>query len=543
MKAVTIRHELITEKREYSLVELLMDGRLSEGEIIPPDGYEEETGGLNRRLKAEKQYEWLLRLASRYPVYGEPGDAGTSCAEDEKEAFRTDCYVVSRYAKELREAGHFNDVIAALIDTAEASGDKEGYLSLMEEMTGKGPIFQWISRATEPVLLYYGPTWCYNALNVFIDGLKEGLAKNGIPTLTYDEQTEGAGGLTRFFGQEFQAIFDIQSWLFPFYLKERGMFLHDNLKGPKFDLILDHPVWMKENLEKLPSRTFCLTHDTHYLEFINTYYPAVEKTFLFPPAGKSAAPEEEILNGNRPIGLLFIGTFGDYRKKLEEIHASRPEVKNLALLYLYCLKKNTHLTAEEAFRETLENLRFPFTEEDFLDLFYDYRPVLQLIMYYFREKTVRILLEAGISVEVYGETWKNAPFFDHPCLKFHGDASYEESLELYRKAKISLNIMAWHKGGFTERMANSMANGAVVLTDQTDHPGLMDGRELCMFSLDEIIKLPQKVRELLADEERLKGIRERGYRYALTNHNWRKRGEELLSIIDKEDGTWGQESM
>ena len=106
-------------------------------------------------------------------------------------------------------------------------------------------------------------------------------------------------------------------------------------------------------------------------------------------------------------------------------------------------------------------------------------------MYYYREKTVRVLAEAGIRIDVWGDSWKQSILSAFPQVTIHGDVNWQESLEILEKSKISLNVMAWHKAGFTERMANSMLAGAVLLTDETFYhrDEFSDGRECKMFSL------------------------------------------------------------
>ena len=544
VEAVILRHSRIREKREYSLTELLLDDRLAAGEIVIPASASERVGGENRRLMAKRRYEWLLRLAEQYPVVGEPADTeNDEPEEDAEESFRTDCYVASRYAELLRREGLFDVVLSSLIENTGSASDRTFLLEMMEELIGKGVAYRLISRATEPVLLYYGPTWCYNALNIIVDGLREGLTELGIPVQTYNAQQGDVQGLSCFFGQSFQAIVDIQSYLFPVFLKEQGRFLHDMMDGPKLDLILDHPVWLKENLERLPPNTICLTHDPHYRDFIQRFYPAVTDAFLFPPAGREIKGQKEVCGEDRPIELLFIGTYGDYRKKEAEIRACSPGVKRLALVFLRHLKKEPQLTAEAAFQRTLDELGISAEGQQFLEFLYGCRSVIQLVMFYYRERIIRTLLEGGISVEIYGETWKEAPFAGHPLCKIHGDVTYEESLMLFQKAKLSLNIMAWHKGGFTERMANSMLNGAVVLTDETDHPFLKNGENICMFSLSDLKALPDRVREILSDAEGLNHIRKEAYHFAKEKHTWSVRAAELLSILDREEEKWLQESM
>ena len=56
---------------------------------------------------------------------------------------------------------------------------------------------------------------------------------------------------------------------------------------------------------------------------------------------------------------------------------------------------------------------------------------------------------------------------------------------IWQQSKLSLNIMSWHKAGFTERMANIMLAGAVLVTDDTRYleGRYENGKDLVSFGL------------------------------------------------------------
>ena len=126
-----------------------------------------------------------------------------------------------------------------------------------------------------PVLFYYGVRYCYNILNDILGQFELALRRRGVRTLSYDEQEEGVNGLTRFMGRRFRAVVGIQSYLFSVFLKDSGMFLHDKIYAPKFNFVLDHPIWLKNQLSQLPKDCFVLTHDVHYQDFIDAFYTEV----------------------------------------------------------------------------------------------------------------------------------------------------------------------------------------------------------------------------------------------------------------------------
>lgn len=385
-----------------------------------------------------------------------------------------------------------------------------------------------------PVLFYYGVRYCYNILNDILGQFELALQKRGVRTVAYDEQEEGIGGLTRFMGKRFLAVVGIQSYLFSVFLKDAGMFLHDRIFAPKFNFVLDHPIWLQNQMTELPEGCFVLTHDAHYQDFIENFYPKVSGSVLFPPAANEKSACDRAFS-ERAHDVVFIGTYGDYREKCRQILECRPAVRHLAAAYLQTMRRFPELTAEEAFEQTLQARGAAVTKERFLELFFQMKPVIQAVMYYYREKTIGTLLEAGLAVEIWGESWKKSPLAGHPLLAIHPDVTPEESFAILGESRVSLNIMAWHKGGFTERLANSMCAGAAVVTDRTtyDDGALQDGENIVMFDLKDLKELPGRLRVLLARPDELEALAKSGARYAHSFHTWERRAEDFLYLLDE----------
>ena len=155
-------------------------------------------------------------------------------------------------------------------------------------------------------------------------------------------------------------------------------------------------------------------------------------------------------------------------------------------------------------------------------------------MYYYREKIIHTLLEAGIEINVYGDSWNSAPFANHPCLTRHPQVNAYESLFIMQQSRISLNIMAWHKDGCTERIANAMLNHSVVVSDKSSQLEelLVDNQDLILFDLQSINTLPATIQTLLNSPAQLDSIAQHGYLNAAQNHLWLHRAEQFLAIVE-----------
>ena len=112
----------------------------------------------------------------------------------------------------------------------------------------------------------------------------------------------------------------------------------------------------------------------------------------------------------------------------------------------------------------------------------------------------------------------------------------EESLKIFSKAKIGLNIMTWHKAGMTERIANVMMSGAVCVSDETVYlrKHFEEDEEIVLFELDKLDELPLKLKKILSDEDYRKEVAKKAYQKAIKEHTWERRARELLSLLDEE---------
>ena len=456
--------------------------------------------------------------------------------EEEKKAwelFCDSCFELGRYSKEKQENGTFTQEAEALLKVAEQLGRFQEGTAYLEQMISHQGDYKTRLIAVSPILVYKGDPICYNVLNDFAEQMIDSLRRAGKQVEEYDVSKSGAEGLVALCGRTFQAVIGFQTYLFGVKLKS-GENLHDTIHGPKLHFIFDHPLWMKEHLEQGPKDYYILTHGRDYQEFVKRYFrKEVKKCFLLPPAGCFAEPET---NGMREkLDLTFIGTWYDYRERLEFIRNTRTNERYLANRFLLIMKKNPNLRAEEAFLQALADYGIQLEDDAFKSVLFDMKQVCFCIMTYYREKIIKYILDAGIQIHVYGESWKKSPLSKYENLICHPEVSVQESLKILQNSKLSLNIMSWHKGGFTERIANTLLSGAVAVSDKSWYleENFQNGKEMLLFDLKEPEKLVENLKYLLCHEEKRKKIAAAGRKKALREHTWDVRAAQLLDYMDE----------
>lgn len=395
----------------------------------------------------------------------------------------------------------------------------------------------------EPYLIYLGSDVCYHVLDEFALQLGNALSERGELVEYYNVAEQGEAGLSAYVGRRFRAVIGFQSYLFDIYLPKAGVYLHDLMEGPKLNFQFDHPIWMNHHYRNLPKDCYILTHDRDYATFITRYYPKAAGVYVLPPAGSESpvlrqGGEHEPVGEpveNRTIDVAFIGTYTDYRQYLPSVYGSEPFVRHLAARFLGRMRKCPNEAAEQSLRETLKQMGIVCGDEEFLGVMDGLKSMIYCIMSYYRERVVHVLLEAGIVLDVYGDSWRNSPFARHRCIRMHSAVSPEESPRELKRSRISLNVMAWHKDGFTERIAGSMLCGSVVCTDRSRYLAehFQDGEELLLYDLEHLTCLPERIRGILADEEKRKRMAELAYTKAAAEHTWKQRATELTEWLDR----------
>lgn len=528
-----------------SFLELLLNENLADGKIECPEEVYAEIGDINHKLTAKQNYEFLLRAVRKYPfkVIGVshesiPSGFLPSIYNDLWNSYCTDCYIVCKYQQELLSIGYFDIVMESLTQNVLQLPDSKKAVDFLEKMLSHAPEYYTIDDDTQPILLYRGPNICYNALSLFIHELAKALRSCRQRVQIIDGESGGFSDLTPFIGCHFKAMIGIQTSVFSNMFINTNTNLSNLIVCPKFNILLDHPIVMKEQLENGPKNYYLLLHDRNYISFAKHYHSNIKKCLYFPPAG--TLPQTPYCSlEQKKYDITFIGTFFDYRKLLSSIWNYGRFYRHLAARYIYALRHNPDCPAETAFWQALEYYGISLSNADFLSLFDMLKPVPRCISYYFREKIIHTLLNADIEIHVYGNSWKNAPFANHKSLICHTALPLQDTLYVMQRSKISLNIMSWHKDGLTERILNGMLCQSAVLSDTSTRleEEFIDGEDIILFRLTQISSLPNRIRKLLAAPEQLQKIAENGYKKAMKKHLWIHRAKQLLNIIDTQTAT------
>lgn len=373
-----------------------------------------------------------------------------------------------------------------------------------------------------PILIYKSDDICFGILNRFADIIANELSKSGEKIEIIDMQKTAPEELPSLLRKRYKAVLGIQTYVFSIEYKD-GRNMHDFVFGPKYNMVFDHPACMYNHFTKGPREYIILTHDRNYQAFIKKYYSKIEDSVIIPTGGMSNNTEV-----SKEYGVVFVGsykspnTWDGVIAELDKIY----EGKAKALVNQ--MMEHPNRTYEECLREI-------FGDDAELKIFFDLKQTYFKVMSEYRERILLMLLEAGIEINVFGESWRVETFKKFPSLKINPELSFDESIDVYEKARISLNIMSWHKDGRTERVANSMLNSALVVSDKSKYlcDTFSDGEDIILFDLKDIQSLPARLKSILENPSQIDEMARKARVKSEKTDTWEKVANSFLDLINR----------
>lgn len=234
------------------------------------------------------------------------------------------------------------------------------------------------------------------------------------------------------------------------------------------------------------------------------------------------------------MDILFMG---GYTKKVDFEEHLEGLGEGLRQIWLECrrlLYEQTYMTLEQGVEYCMRRRGLILEQDDLRDTVRLFADLDGIVRDYVRAEVMKTLADAGVKVHIYGGGDWDKIDCRQENLVLHGQVSFDETLPLAADAKIVLNVMPWFKAGAHDRIYTAMLNGSVSLTDSSEYLNrtLTDGRDVLMYSLDELEELPDKVKYYLNHPEKLKEIANQGYLYAKDTQTWQYRARQMAEVME-----------
>lgn len=332
---------------------------------------------------------------------------------------------------------------------------------------------------------------------------------------------------------------------------EEGKNIWEERQIPYYNILMDHPFHYDHPLRHAPNTSVVFCTDRNHVDYLRRFYPNLTRVDFMPHAGMEAdisMPSEpgtchlchvgnaqHLRIEERPIDVLYAGGLSKYVAAglipdLGEIREF--DAFELTQRVLEDLMKHPDKTTEAAIESYLVRIGKRYSEEELSYWITQLRFIDSYAASFYREQSVRLLVENGIKVAVFGGGWEQCEWAEHENFLYGGKVLAPQVLELMNHSKIVLNTMTWYKNGIHDRIINGMLAKSVVLTDTSvylsEEIQKLSTQSLMTFELPEIHKLPEIVKDLLQQPDKMQSIADCGYLYAKSNHTWKERAEYII---------------
>lgn len=374
---------------------------------------------------------------------------------------------------------------------------------------------------------------CFGIVEAFSDNFGNALSKSGVEVIYYDLKKEPIDHLVLYLKEQYMAVIDFYSGLLKIRMGDGEQYLWNCVDVPVFQICLDFPVYIKDKIDAVIRKHYALCLDRHYCSVIKECMPHFTDAYFFPMAGREG--NRKLSWDERSQDIVFVGSYSNYRDWLAELDQCDAGIKNIGYAFFLIMRDNIQLDQKQAFELALEQLNIKLNKEEFYQWFQMIGGIAMSAAAYQREELIKALLEAGLKIEVYGNSWKSSPFVQDPNLMIHEQVNESEYISVLEKTKLSLNIMYCNKAAYTERYSYSMLNGAVCISDESEYlcEEFKDGENIVFYRLDELDKLPEKIKWLLNHPAEAQKIADAAYKKAKKEHTWEERAERFLKLYAK----------
>ncbi len=341
-----------------------------------------------------------------------------------------------------------------------------------------------------------------------------------------EQLTESMEELYAFHEKGIDAVLTFNNYAFNLKTADEKS-LWDQWQIPVFNLLWDHPMYYHDTLDDSPAHGIVICEDRTHVAYVKRFCPAVRNAFFIPAGGEELQPgRPPVPIRERSIDVLFVGSYKFAKDCTFDIFD-----KTL----LEYLRSHTHTTFEQTVEDCLRQIRPDVSEAELKYMIAQHRYVDLNLSATYRLKVLQSLVDAGITVTVYGGGWEDTPLYGNPLFDLHSVISFEEALGLMGDSKLVLNQLSWFKDGCCERIFNAMLQSAVCLTDDSVYlkEQFRDDEELVFYSLAEADKLGETAAALLRDPDRMQRIADSGHSAAAARHTWAHRADEFMKLLQE----------
>ena len=393
------------------------------------------------------------------------------------------------------------------------------------------------------ILMFLPDNICHGSLNCFLDIYTKGFEKRGIKVHKVNLVTsneEIGRQMSRVLSDEhIDAALSINSTGLQ-DLTNGAANLWDSLNIPLFNYIVDHPMEHSDGLKGTCRNYHIICLDRLHADFVRKYYGNIKSVHALPLTGVGDPDEavddyESFISRESDVtvtmGLLDVDVLKDQINQLPD------GIRTIALDWTDYMEANLDVSPEIALKEILEHNYGNDTVIDELYLAFSEIGLIAspYIRVWVRKRIVEEMIRSGLKFNLYGGGWEKIKTkYPRSGAELCGDIPMTQTPDLFRKTKLTVNVLPMFKQGTHDRIATAQINGAAVITDGNDFlRQLYKPNEIAYFDLDKPEEVPEKIQALLDDPKALYETAIRGQAVARKELSGDAATEKLINIMEE----------
>lgn len=306
------------------------------------------------------------------------------------------------------------------------------------------------------------------------------------------------------------------------------------------NILMDHPLRFHPTMEKHPAKYIQLCPDTDHVFYVNKFFPNIEHVEFLSHAG---TPDFEPLipYQEKKYDIFFSATYYAPDSQLHELEEYIcPKDSPLYQIYMQIadyLLSHTSKTLEQSVVDVLTMNQMDLSDNACKTIMRGISPIDWMVRMYYRERVIKILLDAGFHVHVLGRGWENHPSAGAKNLHIINGQRIElaGTFPYMRDSKINLNVMPWFKGGTHDRIFNTMLRHSICLTDSSTwiDSHFTDMEDIALYHLEHLEQLPDIADFWLNHPEEAENLIAKAYHKASENYTWKNCVDSILESLKR----------
>ena len=368
----------------------------------------------------------------------------------------------------------------------------------------------------------------FNVLRRAVEEVAEGFRAKGYFVCIIDFTKDVLQGMIELYG-DYDFLFCCQGMMSEWSLKNGTSFLK-KLPMPYLTWFFDDPLLYHLNRIKniKYDNTNAFLIDREHIEWTNKVFSDTKHIEYLPHGGF----ENKEKNYDKHIDILFSANISKKPVFEEIVKDAVPVEEFLAEQAIKVLEERPYLSVRKALEVVVNSAGEKLTNQMLKNLFRVIYYLDNYIRFDCKYRILETLLKNNFTIHVIGEGNSELADLYSNQLVVHGGLDIDQVVELMGHSKIIINPINTFVEGMHERILTALLNKAVCFTPYSVYLQNEMGERLKYIYMNDLDKLGSDIQDVLDHYQKYSDILEDNYLYAMNNHSWKKRGEQIVDYYE-----------